>query len=148
MASVQKKAASKKVQPISNGKHPSSFSIPVDAVNPYSAHEVFNNNNVPYVIAGKNDTYKKIADEFDMALWQVFKYNEIDSHTPLAQGQRIYIKPKKRNGTTEYYVVKDGETLHDIAQQQGIKMRLLKKWNKLDDNAEVHGGEKLWLKRM
>src|SRR6185369_8608251 len=97
-------------------------------------HEILRNNNVPYILGRRTDTYNKIAEEFDMAVWQLYKYNEIDGNKTIEDGQKIYIRPKKREGTTTYCIVRDGETLHDIAQQQGIKLRLLKKWNHLDDN--------------
>jgi len=142
-ASVESKPAVESVTPA-----PKKIIMPAtEVVNPYGHHEILKNNDVPYVIAKKNDTYRKLADEFDMALWQIYKYNEIDSKTPIVEGQKIYIKPKKRSGDAPYYVVKDGETLHDIAQQQGIKLRLLKKWNHLDDNAQVQAGQKLSLKK-
>ncbi len=118
-----------------------------DVINPYGSHDVLKNNDVPYIITKPNDTYKKIADEFEMGIWQVYKYNEIDSKTPIAAGQKIYLKPKKRTGSAPTYVVKDGQTLHDIAQEQGIKLRLLKKWNHFDENTSVKPGQKILLKK-
>jgi LysM repeat protein len=118
-----------------------------DIVNPYDTHEVFKTNDIPYVIARSNDTYRKIADEFVMGAWQVFKYNDLNRNAGIKEGQKIYLKPKKRSGLTSTYTVKSGQTLHDISQEQGVKMKLLMKWNNLGENTSVQPGQKLVLKK-
>jgi LysM repeat protein len=116
-------------------------------VNPYSTHEIFSNNNVRYVVAKKSDTVKSIAEEFQLGYWQIYKYNDLVDHSQLAEGQKIYIEPKKRNGKQSHYIVQPGQSLQTIAQEQGIKLRMLCKWNNLDENAQVRAGQKLFLEK-
>ncbi|CAN5575253.1 glucosaminidase domain-containing protein [soil metagenome] len=125
---------------------PSRILVPTSAViNPFGGHQVFFNNETPYVIATSGDSYRSIADEFEMGEWQVLKYNETDKSTPIDEGDKIYLKPKRRIGDRSFYTVKPGQSLHDIAQEQGVKLRLLMKWNDLSENAEVKPGQKVYL---
>lgn len=119
----------------------------VDEIDPYPTHHVYRNNGVSYIVVKKGDTYKKISDEFELGLWQVAKYNEMSSNDILKEGQKIYIQPKKRVGKQSFCIVNKGQTLHDIAQEQGIKLKMLCKWNGLNENARVNTGQKVWLKK-
>ena len=122
--------------------------IPTTAeIDPYTNHHVFTNNGVSYVIVKKSDTYKKLSDEFELGAWQISKYNELPNNAGLTAGQKIYIQPKKRTGKQSFCVVSRGQSLHDIAQEQGIKLKMLCKWNGLNENARVTTGQKLWLKK-
>jgi LysM repeat protein len=118
-----------------------------DVIDPYPSHQVFTNNGVSYIVIKKSDTYKKITDEFELGSWQISKYNEISMNTPLREGQKIYIQPKKREGKKSFCIVNTGQSLHDIAQEQGIKLKMLCKWNNLSEDARVNAGQKLWLKK-
>ena len=41
-------------------------------------HEVkIHTNNIRFILAKKGDTFYSISREFDMGLWQIFKYNEL-----------------------------------------------------------------------
>jgi LysM repeat protein len=121
--------------------------LAIEEVDPYSSHKVYTNNGVSYIVVKKSDTYKKISDEFELGLWQVAKYNETTSNAMLKVGQKIYIQPKKRTGKQSFCIVNRGQTLHDIAQEQGIKLKMLCKWNGIKENANVSAGQKLWLKK-
>jgi LysM repeat protein len=116
-----------------------------EVINPFGGHQVFFNNETPYVIASAGDTYRGIADEFEMGEWQILKYNEVDKSIPVDEGEKIYLKPKRRTGERSFYTVKPGQSLHDIAQEQGIKMRHLLKWNEMGENADVKPGQRIYL---
>jgi LysM repeat protein len=116
-------------------------------IDPYTRHQVLQNNGVDYIIVKKTDTYKKLSDEFELGAWEIAKYNELQPNASLTEGQRIYLKPKKRMGKQSFCIVNQGQTLYDVAQEQGIKLKMLCKWNGLDENARVSVGQKLWLKK-
>lgn len=116
-----------------------------EVINPFGGHQVFYMNETPYVIASGGDTYRSIADEFEMGEWQILKYNELDKNSTVEDGEKIYLKPKKRTGERNFYTVKSGQTLHDIAQEQGVKMKHLLKWNELEENAVVKPGQRIYL---
>jgi LysM repeat protein len=117
-----------------------------EVINPFGGHQVFFNNETPYVIAAGGDSYRGIADEFEMGEWQILKYNEVAKSDPINEGEKIYLKPKRRIGERTVYTVKPGQTLHDIAQEQGIRLHHLLKLNEMEENAVVKPGQRIYLR--
>jgi LysM repeat protein len=106
---------------------------------------ILEENGVKYIIAKKGDTYFKISSEFEMGLWQIFKYNELDKKSSLFEGQRIYIQPKKRKASQKEHIVKAGETLYEVSQLYAIKTKHIIRRNKLKDTT-LKPGQKLVLR--
>ncbi len=104
-------------------------------------------NEVPYVLAGKNDSYISIAQKNDLLLWQLLKYNDAEKNDGLQTKEIVYLKPKRNSTETEYHIVRNGETLRDISQQYGIKMRKICLRNNLSDRTELQPGDKIWLNK-
>ena len=132
------------VEKIKTGKK---YSIPSNEVDIFAKRKVLNNNGVDYIIARKGDNFNSLSKELELGYWQLPKYNEMESDTPIKEGQIIYIKPKNSETTKAFYVVKDGETVHSISQDLGIKSKYIYKWNNLSDNQEVKPGQKIWLQK-
>lgn len=142
-------------QPIAS-KNLSNKSIPqnitgkgfnTETVNPFGQREVLYNNNVKYVLAKKGDTYERISKEFDMAPWEIYKYNEVGKNDKPAEGSMVYIKPKKNKGGQESYTVKEEDSVYLIAMKTGIKMKALCKYNSLSPGDELKPGTTLRLRK-
>ena len=58
-------------------------------------------NRIKYVISKEGETLLEIAKEFDMRLWQLYKYNDIENVYELTKGEKIFIQPKKNKGKVE-----------------------------------------------
>jgi len=115
------------------------------AVDPFRERQILLNNNVKYVTARKGDTYQKISDEFGMAPWEIYKYNDADKHDALTEGQIVYIKPKRAKGSEKFYTVKEGENVYSVSMKLGIKSKSLCKYNGLHIDSPIQPGEVLWL---
>ncbi len=111
-----------------------------------NTHNIFHHYKTKYILAQKGDTYYKIAKEFDMALWQLYNYNDCGATTKIKTGERIYLQPKKNKVKERIYSVQSGETLRSIAQEKGVKLKKLLKKNKLTLNDKLTVGQKLKLK--
>lgn len=109
-------------------------------------HNVLSVNKVNYIKAVKGDTYYKVAKEFDMALWQLYKYNDCDNNTKLIEGERIYLQPKRNRVKKKYHTVKTGETLRSISQIEGVKLKGLLKKNGMTIETQIKEGQKIKLK--
>ncbi|CAG5085930.1 glucosaminidase domain-containing protein [Parvicella tangerina] len=86
-------------------------------------------NKIKFVTVKTGDTYYKIAKEFDLGLWQLYKYNDLTKEDVLLPGDIIYLQPKKNKAKEKYHIAKKGETMNDIAQQYGVKLKKLYKRN-------------------
>ncbi len=111
----------------------------------FAKRKVFNKNGIEYVIAKKGDSFKSLSKELELGYWQLPKYNEMDSNSAIVEGQIVYIKPKNSTASTTFYVTKDGDTIHSISQELGIKSKYIYKWNNFSKDQEVQSGQKIWL---
>lgn len=101
---------------------------------------------VPYVKAGKADSWYTIAVANDMRLWQVLKYNDADKNEDLKEGDIVYLKPKRGNPPDASHTVMEGETLRMIAQLHGVKLARLIKLNGLENDITLKPGQNLKLR--
>lgn len=107
-----------------------------------------NDNNIKYVMTRKGDTFFKIAKEFDMGLWQIYKYNDLEKTDLLHPGEIIYLQPKRNSfATAAYHTVRKGETMYDISQRYGVKLKKLYKKNNMRAGAQPYDGQKLSLQK-
>jgi membrane-bound lytic murein transglycosylase D len=85
-----------------------------------------------------------IAEKYDVTIKQLKDWNDLEGSV-IQPGQILTVsapkdvkkKDKKENITT--YKVKKGDTLQTIAEDFGVSVKDLKKWNDLDDNTIIIG---------
>ena len=103
-------------------------------------------NRIKYIISKDGETLMEIAKDFDMRLWQLYKYNDIENVYELTKGEKIFIQPKKNKGKVESHIVEDGESLRSISQSYGVKLKKLKKRNKHLPEFEIKSGFEIKLR--
>ena len=110
-------------------------------------HEVKYLNRIKYIVVQKGDTPERICNEFDVWLKQFYKFNDLKPGMKLKPGTIVYLQPKRRKGDVKYHTTVDGESLWDVSQKHGIKMKWLLKRNHIKDDSYVPSGVKLWLRK-
>ncbi|MCX7953855.1 MAG: glucosaminidase domain-containing protein [Bacteroidales bacterium] len=112
-------------------------------------HEVKINNEVKYIIVKPGDNIESLAKEFDLAKWQILKYNDLTPDSVLRVGSIIYIQPKRNKAEfgKDYHIVKPGETLYKISQYYAVKLKKLRFKNNLMSDEEVKPGDTLYLRK-
>jgi len=65
----------------------------------------------------------------------------------LKPGEFVYIEPKRKKGDIDYCIVKKGETLRDVSQKYGVKLKRIYKFNKLKPGSEPKEGDKIYLRK-
>jgi len=107
--------------------------------------KVYENNNVPFIFAKKNDTWANIAKEFNLFTSQVYKQNDLLESDPLTTGQMVYLEAKKKKNADHSYKVQKGDSMYSISQEKCIKLARLLKYNKLKPGDEPEPGFELKL---
>ncbi|MFT6166424.1 MAG: LysM repeat protein [Vicingaceae bacterium] len=130
-----KKGNEQNIQVIANSKKKGSHSVQL--------HE----NNIKYIEVKPEDSYEKIAEEFDMGLWQLYKYNDLDKDKELFDEGVLFLQPKRSKAKEEYHIVRTGETMWDISQKYGIKYKKLLKKNGMFEGDEPSQGDKIYMQR-
>lgn len=100
-----------------------------------------------YVVATANDTYASIAKWAGVRERTLRKYNEVPRKAPLSPGEIVFLEKKRtkaaRSMRKKVHIVKSGESLHDIAQYYGMRVKTLYKNNRLPDNYSPSVGDAL-----
>lgn len=97
-------------------------------------------------IAG--DSFEKIAEYYGIKLKKILQYND-KKDTGLKPGEMVYLKRKKTKAARgyEFHRVKAGDTLYDIAQQYGIRLKSVASYNYLYPDSPLTEGEKIFLRK-
>jgi LysM repeat protein len=112
-----------------------------------SIRQVYRFNRIQFVIAKDNDSYYKIAHDFDLELDQLLEFNDLSKTDKLQFGQKIYIQKKRRKALEPYHVVQKNETIKSISQLHGIRLSSLCKKNKLKPEDFLKVGDVLYLRQ-
>ncbi len=87
----------------------------------------------------------QLANEKDIKLRNLVKYNDLKNDDPLPKSNYIFLEKKGKSGKNDFHVVKQGETMYDISQAEGIQLRWLRRRNKMKEGEEPAAGQKLAL---
>jgi LysM repeat protein len=106
----------------------------------------FKVNETRVIFAEKGRSFLAIAGEHSISLSRLFDFNDLSESEILAKDQLIYLQRKRKTGANEFHTVNPGETLYDIAQEEGIRMESLLEYNLLETNMQPAAGQRLYLK--
>ncbi len=104
------------------------------------------NNGIKYIELQEGDDLENLAEEFQMGLWQFLKYNDLSKEDKLPLGYKIYLQPKRAKAKEDFHLVEKGQSMWEISQIYGVKLKKLYKKNRMDEGQEPKAGEKLYLK--
>lgn len=118
--------------------------FPATKKNNYPAGE-FKINDTRVVYVKKGVSFLSVAQQYNVPLARLFEFNELKQAEEVANDQLIYLQRKRKTGKDEFYKVLPGESLYDIAQEQGIRLESLCELNLLSTDDRPAPGEKLSL---
>ncbi len=105
----------------------------------------------------KGDTLWSIANEMGVNIGALSRWNNLHPQKKLIPGDKLKIRvnrsagpsddpPRDRKGKEVIYIVKEGDTLWEIAKKYNITIAEIKTWNHLEKD-RIHPEDKLKLKR-
>lgn len=104
-------------------------------------------NETKVVFVRKGSPFIAIAHQYDIDLSKIFEFNDMNEEEQVSKDQLIYLQRKRKTGNNEFHIVQPGETLHDIAQVEAIRIESLQLLNMLNDGEMPAAGEKLCLQK-
>lgn len=111
-------------------------------------HEIrVSDNNIKYVVVKEGETKESIAQDIDLNVWILNKFNDFNSSTVVQPGDIVYLQPKRSKAQQETYTVQEGDTWFGISQKFGLKLKQLYKFNAADANKDLTPGTSIRLKR-
>lgn len=103
-------------------------------------------NNIKYIVPRAGESLEDIAQQFNMGVWQLYKYNDYEKGDEIKEGSILFLQPKRSKANVEYHVVQKGESLWDISQKFGVKLKKIYKRNDIQEGARARVGQKLELR--
>ena len=106
-------------------------------------------NNVAFVYSQEGESYKSIAKDHHLFVFEILRFNDVKADAALDPGTVVYLEAKKRKapaGLDMYIVSKDGENLHDICQRFALKESSIRMLNHLGQDSKLFEGDVLKLR--
>lgn len=103
-------------------------------------------NRARYVVLTEGETLEDLSEIYKRGVKKLLKYNDLTYDAQLEEGDLIFIRKKKWKGKNKYYRVKEGDSMHSIAQQHGIQLSCLYWRNRKPVGWQPKAGESICLK--
>jgi LysM repeat protein len=102
-------------------------------------------NNTKVIFAKEGTSLLAIAEQYHISLSRLLDFNDLNVENVLTKDQLLFLQRKRKISDNEFHVVKDGETLYDICQAEGIRYESILAMNQLADGSQPAVGEKIYL---
>jgi len=102
-------------------------------------------NSVPAIAAKENESFAQIALNYDLKVYQLYKYNDLQKDDECKKGDTIYLKSKKNKADIETCVFGNGDNMHLISQRYGVKIEKILTRNNLVLNQQPQIGQTIYL---
>ncbi len=96
--------------------------------------------------ARKGDLLLNAAYQNNIRYAKLLDLNDL-ADEPLREDMFIYLEKKNKEGKTDTYAIREGESLLSVAQEQGMRLKELKQYNHLKGTEEPEAGTLLYLKK-
>ena len=104
---------------------------------------VINNTNVIFAKAGTS--LLSIAEQYNLSLGRLVDFNDLKIENVLEKDQLLFLQRKRKVSDNEFHIVRRGETLYDISQEEGIRYESVLEMNQLSNGLQPAVGEKIYL---
>ena len=111
--------------------------------------QMYKTNGVPFVYSQEGESYASIANDYHLFLREILRFNDAVSDKRLEPGTTVYLQPKKsqtKRGLDKYISDEGGETLYELSQRFGVKLKDLCKMNDLGRDYVTKPGDELDLR--
>lgn len=110
---------------------------------------IYENNGVRFLFAKEGETPEGLARELGLKYQKLCEYNLLKRPDEMVfhSGDVVYLEPlHNKNWKAGKHVVKEGETLRDVALRYAIKPERIIKRNALAEGQRLTAGQELWLR--
>lgn len=106
---------------------------------------VFKINETEVVFVPKGTSYLALAEQHNIPLARLFEFNDLPQAEATPADGLIFLHRKRKRGAHEFYAVRGGETLQQIAQTEGLRLESLLEYNFLKEGMQPAVGSLLYL---
>lgn len=122
--------------------------IPVSNVQSrfFQTHTLYSHNKNYFIVMEVGDNMATISKETGISLRKLYQYNDLPRDYAPVQGDLIYLKKKQKRASKQFkekpiHIVEPNQSLFDISQLYGIRLKSLYKLNKFEPDHEIKPGD-------
>ncbi len=114
-----------------------------------SNRSVLLNNKIEYILSEPGDTPESLRVELGLYKNEIYKYNDLYKGAKLEVGSIIYLQPKRKKAAQgkEIHRMESGQTLYDVSQIYGVKLKHLYRKNHMMEGEQPLEGTDIYLRR-
>ena len=111
--------------------------------------KVLLNNRIEYILSEPGDTPESLRAELELYKNEIYRYNNLYKGAKLETGSIIYLQPKRKKAApgNEIHRVEFGQTMYDISQIYGVKLKHLYRKNHLMEGEQPLEATDIYLRR-
>lgn len=115
----------------------------------HTTRTVLLNNKIEYVLSEPGDTPESLREELGLYKNEIYRYNDLYKGAKLATGSIIYLQPKRAKAApgNEIHRVEAGQTMYDISQLYGVKLKHLYRKNHLMEGEQPLEDTEIYLRK-
>jgi LysM repeat protein len=102
-------------------------------------------NNTKVIFSKAGTSLLSIADQYNISLSRLLDFNDLKVENVLIKDQLLFLQRKRKISDNEFHIVKNGESLYDICQNEGVRYESILEMNQLTDGLQPAVGEKIYL---
>ncbi len=102
-------------------------------------------NGVSTIQALPGDDVRRLTARADVDLPKFLKWNDLDRDDAIVPGRMYYLSKKRLKGSEAFHKVSEGESLWEISQRYGLRLKRLKRYNRIETSIDPAPGTMLYL---
>jgi membrane-bound lytic murein transglycosylase D len=106
----------------------------------------FDWNGIKAIQAKKGDNSAKLALLAGISRDEFLEYNDLRVFDPIVPGEVYYADSKKNRAKVPFHTVQHGQSLWEVSQKYGIKMKALMAKNRMERPEKLKAGRVMWLR--
>ncbi|MBO4557676.1 MAG: glucosaminidase domain-containing protein [Bacteroidales bacterium] len=103
-----------------------------------------------YIVSNGTESYASLARQFNLFKRELLRFNDEKKDRVIPAGSYVYLQAKRAHSTKDLakHVVEEGETMRDMSQRFGVKLRNLYKFNNIKPGREPEPGTVINLRKV
>lgn len=107
----------------------------------------FTINRTRVIYAQAGTSLLAIANQYELSLPRLLEFNDMKEQDVLVKGQLLFLQRKRKTGSIEFHVAREGESIYDISQAEGIRLDDLLQFNQFSLDSKLAAGQKVYLNK-
>jgi len=104
-------------------------------------------NGLDGIYAPSGYTVKKLAETAGVDEYKFRRWNDLKIREKLKTGKIYYLRRKRNRAKFYYHTVSQNETMWEISQKYGLKLKKLYRKNRMEPPEQAKAGRVLWLRQ-